>query len=95
MRFKYNSGKEPVQDDLRLSDCYCLVYNAVLMQGLSNTFQSCQNRIAFMFVMIAGMFLYWHWEAMLISYLAVTKTAIPYKSFGQLLSSSSDKVIDK
>ena len=92
LMFLYNAGKEPLQDDLRLCDCYCLAYKAILMQGWNNTPQSYQNRIAFVYVMIAGMLLYWHWEAMLISYLAVKKVVIPYKSFEQLLSSSNDKV---
>ena len=43
-------------------------------------------------MMIAGMLLYWHWEAMVISYLAVKKVVLPYTSFEQLLSVSSDKV---
>ena len=62
------------------------------MQGWSQTPGSYQNRIVFVFVMIAGMLLYWHWEAMVISYLAVRKIVLPYTSFEQLLSSSSDKV---
>ena len=86
------SGKEPVQDELKLSDCYCLAYKTLLMQGWSKTPNSYQNRIAFTCVMVAGMLLYWHWEAMVISYLAVKKTVLPYESFEQLLSSSSDKV---
>ena len=45
-----------------------------------------------MCIMIAGMLLYKHWEAMLISWLAVKKVVIPYKSFEELLSGSSDKV---
>jgi len=62
------------------------------MQGWSKTPDAYQNRIAFVCMMVAGMLLYWHWEAMVISYLAVKKTVLPYESFEQLLSSSSDKV---
>ena len=88
-----NKGKEPVQDGLKLSDCYCFAFKALLMQGWSKTPESYQNRIAFVSVMISAMVLYWSWEAMIISYLSVNKEVIPYKSFEELLSSSSDKVI--
>ena len=90
--FCYDLGNEPVQDELRLSDCYCFAYKTLLMQGWSKTPDSGQNRIAFVCIMIAGMLLYWHWEAMVISYLAVKKVVLPYTSFEQLLSVSSDKV---
>ena len=87
------SGKEPLQDELQLSDCYCFAYKTILMQGWSKTPNAYQNRIAFFCVMVAGTLLYWHWEAMVISYLAVRKTIIPYETFEQLLSMSGDKVM--
>ena len=90
--FTFDLGNEPVQDDFSLSDCYCLAYKALLMQSWSNTPDSYQNRICFVCMMVAGMLLYWHWEAMIISYLAVKKVVLPYTSFEQLLSDSSDKV---
>ena len=90
--YQFISGKERVHKEFRLSDCYCFAYKTLLMQGWSQTPGSYQNRIVFVFVMIAGMLLYWHWEAMVISYLAVRKIVLPYTSFEQLLSSSSDKV---
>ena len=81
-----------MQDDFKLSDCYCFGYKTILFQGWSKTPQAYQNRIAFISVMLTGMLFYWHWEAMIISYLAVRKVVLPYKSFEQLLSTSSDKV---
>ena len=72
-----------------------MAFKAFLSQGWSKSPGTSQNRIAFLFVMISGMLLYWHWEAMIISYLAVNKEVIPYKSFEQLLSSSNDKVYVK
>ena len=90
--YSYFSGNEKIRNEFRLSDCYCFAYKTLLMQGWSQTPGSYQNRIVFVFVMIAGMLLYWHWEAMVISYLAVRKIVLPYTSFEQLLSSSSDKV---
>ena len=88
----FNLGKEQVQHELKLSDCFCFAFKSFLMQGWSKTPESYQNRIAFVCVMIAGMVLYWHWEAMIISYLSVNKEVIPYESFEQLLSASNDKV---
>ena len=90
--FSHNLGKEQVQDDLRLSDCYCLAYKTVLMQGWSKTPQSYQNRIAFACVMIAGMLLYWHWEAMVISYLAVRTVQLPIITLEDLVKKSNLKV---
>ena len=45
-----------------------------------------------MTVIVTAMVCYWHWEAMIISYLAVRKIVLPYESLEQLLSKSNDKV---
>ena len=86
------TGSENLQEEFNLSNCYCFVYNSFLFHGWNNTPRFIQNRIAFITVLITAMVCYWHWEAMIISYLAVRKIILPYESFEQLLSKSSDKV---
>ena len=90
--FIFNLGKEDLKDEFRLSDCYVFAYKALLFHGWNYTPTFLQNRIAFITVVITAMICYWHWEAMIISYLAVRKIILPYESFEQLLSKSNDKV---
>ena len=75
-----------------MSKCYVFAYKALLFHGWNYTPTFLQNRIAFITVAITAMICYWHWEAMIISYLAVRKIVLPYESFEQLLSKSNDKV---
>ena len=50
------------------------------------------NRIAFASVIVAGTLIYWHWEAMVISYLAVRTTQLPITTLNELLTKSNYKV---
>ena len=90
--FKFDLGKEDLKDEFRLSNCYVFAYKALLFHGWNYTPTFLQNRIAFITVVITAMICYWHWEAMIISYLAVRKIILPYESFEQLLTKSNDKV---
>ena len=53
---------------------------------LGNTYLPTKNssRIAFSTVFIGGIVLYYYWEAMLISYLAVRKIELPFRTLEEL-----------
>ena len=53
------------------------------------------NRIAFASVILASMIIYYYWEAMLISYLAVRKTQLPFTTLEELSVNSKYKVYKK
>ncbi len=50
------------------------------------------NRIAFFTVILAGGLIFYHWEAMLISYLAVRTTVLPFRSIEELYTKTNYKV---
>ena len=43
-------------------------------------------------VMLASVLLYWHWEAMLISYLATRVIVLPFKNIEELVKTTSFKI---
>ncbi len=43
--------------------------------------------------MVGGMFIFWHWEAMLISYLSSRVIELPFKTMPELLAETDYKVI--
>ena len=46
----------------------------------------------FFSVMLASVLLYWHWEAMLISYLATRVIVLPFNNIDELVKTSSFKI---
>ena len=42
--------------------------------------------------MLASVLLYWHWEAMLISYLATRVIVLPFNNIDELVKTSSFKI---
>ena len=51
------------------------------------------NRISFVTVIFASTLLYYHWEAMVISYLAVKTTQLPIITLQDLVQKSNLKVL--
>ena len=50
------------------------------------------NRVAFASVIFSASLLYYHWEAMLISYVAVRKLSLPFTTLEELADNSDYKV---
>ena len=59
---------------------------------LGNMPQNMRNRITFLSVAICGMFFFFLWEAMLISYVATPKVFRPFDSLEEFLQNSNKKV---
>ncbi len=49
-------------------------------------------KITCFFVLFLGTLLYYHWEAMIISYLAMRTTSLPFNNFDEMLSLTDYKV---
>lgn len=65
------SESDAFVDEFALGNCYCFVASTLLMLGSSAMPNSYSNRIAFISIVVGGTLIYWYWEAMLTSYLAV------------------------
>ena len=48
--------------------------------------------LIFFRIIVAGMLLFWHWEAMLISYLAARKTVLPFENVEELVRTSNFRI---
>ncbi|TRY63126.1 hypothetical protein TCAL_11659 [Tigriopus californicus] len=49
-------------------------------------------KVMFLLVSLAGSLIYWHWEAMLISFLAVKTKALPFNNFLNLMEDTNLKI---
>ena len=77
-------GKEPSREEFTLSKCFCFVSGTMAVWSWSHSPNCYHNRIAFYSVLLAGTLIYYHWEAMLISYLAVRTIVLPFNSLEEL-----------
>ena len=64
----------------------------LLMHGSEKMPNVSSNRIAFASVIFAGSLLYYHWEAMLISYVAVRKIQLPFITLDEFSENSDYNV---
>ena len=64
-----------------------------IARGWSRTPNSVANRILFYCIMLGGSLIYWHWEAMIISYLAVRTTVLPFSSMEEMVQKTNYKVL--
>ena len=86
------TGYDECGDNYDLGDCYCFVFKTFLMLGSKVMPNSYSSRISFMTVIVAGALIYWYWEAMVISYLAVRTTQLPIITLHDLVKKSKLKV---
>lgn len=86
------SGNHP--DDMKwgLMDGYALVYKCVLMLGSNIRTDTISKKIGYLSVLIAGVLLYWLWEAQLISYFSFPMKTLPFHNLEQFLERTDKKV---
>ena len=85
-------GNDHCIEEYELDECYCFVSKTILMLGSRVMPNLYSNRIAFVTVIFAGTLIYWHWEAMVISYLSVRTVELPIVTLVDLLKRSNLKV---
>ena len=59
-----------------------------LNRGWSPEPSSSASRAVFLSAVVAGALVYWHWEAMIISFLAVRTIVLPFESLQDLLDNT-------
>ena len=93
IQFSVKDGNKPRKlKNYPLTSCFCLLYKSLLKMDLGNMPQNMRNRITFLSVAICGMFFFFLWEAMLISYVATPKVFRPFDSLEEFLQHSNKKV---
>ena len=85
-------GNDRYQRRLQLSDCYRFMAETFLLRTSTVMPTTYSNRISFSFVLFGSFMIYMYWEAMLISFLAVKKTYLPFQNLKELADSSNYKL---
>ena len=80
-------------EEFVLSKAYVLVGSVLTFRGWSVEPTSQTTRMAFVTLLIGGAFIYWHWEAMLISYLASRIVVLPVTSLAGLVEDSGYNIM--
>ena len=88
MKFPF---KDYAYKEFTISKCYIYICSTLTMRGWNILPNKISSRIALYSILAFGTLIFWHWEAMLISYLATRITILRYKSIPELLSLSSDR----
>ena len=86
-------GREMYAQELNLCQCYCFFARSLIMNSTSMMPSTGYNRIAFGSALFGGIAIYYLWEAMLISYLAVKKTELPFQTLNELAEMPKYKLV--
>jgi len=65
-------------DNMSLAQSYGAVFVAMILLGSPNDPKNVSTRIIFLSILVACILIFWHWEAMLVSYLATRKIVLPF-----------------
>eukprot|EP00095_Tigriopus_kingsejongensis_P012527 maker-scaffold455_size166772-snap-gene-0.36 protein:Tk12527 transcript:maker-scaffold455_size166772-snap-gene-0.36-mRNA-1 annotation:"hypothetical protein L798_01404" len=88
--------KESERSEFTLWKSFIFVLGALtLARGWSVTPIRARNRVIFLAIILGGSVVFWHWEAMIISYLAVRVPALPFQDLEGLLSKTNKKILVK
>ncbi len=86
------AGEEEHRSEFTLDRSFMVVGGAVFLnRGWSPEPSAARNRVVFLCVASAGALVYWHWEAMIISFLAVRTIVLPFHSLEDLLENTDTK----
>ena len=78
---------------MALTDSYIFVFGAFFyMKCWDPIPNSYGSRFVFLLILISGVLVFYHWEAMLISYLAVVTNKLPFRSMEELMTNGNQKV---
>ena len=80
------------RDEFTLGKSYVYQLSTLTMRGWSETPTKSTAQIALYSLLFFGTMTYWHWEAMLISYLATRVTVLPFNNIPELIALSESKI---
>ena len=93
IKIKFLLGCDSWSEDFSLSGCYVLVAKTLIMRPPASMPKSSSNRLTVFTMMLVGAFIYWTWEATLISFVSVRKTTMPIRTLKDVLEKSDIKVL--
>ena len=88
-------GKDPAYREFTIGKCYVYLCSTLTMRGWKPLPSKLPAQIALFSLLFFGTMMFWHWEAMLISYLATRVVSLPFKDIPELLSNTQYRMIVK
>lgn len=86
--------KDPIAGhEFTLAKSYVYICSTLTMRGWSEIPVKPAGKIALFSLLYFGTLMYWHWEAMLISYLSTRVTVLPFGGIPELISTSPFRII--
>ena len=86
-------GKDPAFHEFTVGKCYIYLCSALTMRGWNTLPSKLPGRIALFSLLFFGTMIFWHWEAMLISYLATRVISLPFKDIPDLVANTQFRII--
>ena len=86
-------GKDPAYREFTIGKCYVYLCSTLTMRGWNTLPSKLPAQIALFSLLFFGTMIFWHWEAMLISYLATRVVSLPFKDIPELLSNTQYRMI--
>ena len=76
-----------------MAKSYVYLCSALTMRGWSILPSKPAARVALFSLLFFGTMMFWHWEAMLISYLATRVISLPFNNIPELVSDSQFRIV--
>ena len=86
-------GKDPAYHEFTIGKCYIYLCSTLTMRGWSTLPSKSPAQIALFSLIFFGAMIFWHWEAMLISYLATRTVSLPFKDISDLVVNTQFRII--
>ena len=80
--------KDEYYSEFTCARSYVFVLSAMTMRGWSILPSRFAARYAVFNLLLFGALIWWHWEAMLVSYLATRKISLPFNNIPELVSNT-------
>ena len=89
----YSVGEKDENDkDFSFAKSYIFLLSSITMRGWNVKPRKASVKIAFLCLTFFGLLLYYHWEAMLISYLSTRFTVMPFNSIPELIRNTDFEI---
>ncbi len=84
-------NREPNRRHFTIPQSYAYVAGTVVIRDWPDAPLTTRGRITFFSILFFGTLVYYHWEAMIISYLAVRTITLPFASLEELVKDTDFK----
>ena len=86
-------GSDPASDEFTLGKSYVYLCSTLTMRGWSVLPSKPAAQLALFSILFFGTMIFWHWEAMLISYLATRVIVLPFNNIPELVSNTQLRIL--